>query len=246
VTEPRPYGTVLTMANDRPYAKLIDCIVLTQRGFVPKGKDKPRDLLDKVTKPMVNLLPNPSVEFDSNRDEKCDGWTPSQADGLEWTKPGWGNVKQEGLYDINLNLKDAYSEMRALKITGGQEERVWSSESTPLSPPLGNGGQPTPPSPPLGKGGQGGLGEGSSFLAGGWIRATGPSPDAFFRVQWLDSGGKLLRGDALRPSALTTDWREISATVQRPSGAKSVVFQCVVGKASNGAASFDDMVFAAE
>ena len=170
---------------------------------------------------MVNLLPNPSVEFDSNRDEKCDGWTPSRADGLEWTKPGWGNVKVEGLYDINLNLKDAYSEMRALKITGAQEERVWSSEPVKL-------------------------GEGSSFLALGWIRATGPSPEAFFRVQWMDSSGKLLRSDVLWPSALTTDWREISATVKRPSGAKSVIFQCVLGKASNGTASFDDMVFAAD
>ena len=233
VNEPRPYGTVLTMANDRPYAKLIDCIVLAPGGFTPKGKEKPAHLSEQVEKPMVNLLPNPSVEFDSNRDEKCDGWTPSQADGLEWTKPGWGNVKVEGLYDINLNLKDAYSEMRALKITGGPEERVWSSEPTPLPPPLG-------------KGGQEGVGAGSSFLALGWIRATGPSPEAFFRVQWLDSSGKLLRGDVLRPSVLTTDWREISATLARPSGAKSVVFQCVLGKASNGAASFDDMVFAAE
>ena len=111
--------------------------------------------------------------------------------------------------------------MRALKITGGPEERVWSSEPVKL-------------------------GQGSSFLALGWIRATGPSPETFFRVQWLDSSGKLLRSDPLRPPALTTDWREVSATLQRPSGAKSVVFQCVLGKASNGTASFDDMVFATE
>lgn len=220
VTEPRPYGTVLTMANDRPYAKLIDCIVLAPGGFEPKGKDKPAQLSDHVTRAMVNLLPNPSVEFDSNRDDKCDGWTASQSDGLEWTKPGWGNVKVEGLYDIGCGLKDAYSEMRALKIVGGAEERVWSSDPVKL-------------------------GSGSRFLASGWIRESA-SPDACFRVQWLDSHGKMVGIDDLRPSARTADWQEVSATLQRPIGAESAVFQCVMAKDSKGTAWFDDVVLAAE
>lgn len=220
VTEPRPYGTVLSMANDRPYAKQIDCILLTQRGFVPKGKDKPRYLLDNVEKPMVNLLPNPSVEFDSNRDEKCDGWTPSQADGLEWTKPGWGNVKLEGLYDINLNMKEAYSEMRALRIAGGQEERVWSSDKVAL-------------------------GASKSLLAGGFMRLGDAKADAFFRIQWLNAAGQTIKNDMIQPTRRSTEWQEVRATLTPPEGAQWAVQQCVCPAGSKGTAWFDDMFFAA-
>ena len=219
VDKPRPKGTVLTMADDRPYAKLIDCLLLTQRGFVPDGKNRPHYLLDRIEKPMVNLLPNSSVEFDSDKNEKCDGWTPSEEKGLEWTKPGWGNVKLEGLFDINCGMKDAYAEMRALKIAAGERERFWSSERIELR-------------------------RVESFEAGGWVRTSNADARAFIRVQWLDADGKAVGADTLRPTGQTVEWREISGRVTRPAEAVYAVFECVSEPGSGGTAWFDDLVLA--
>lgn len=218
VNQPRPKGTVLTMADDRPYAKLIDCILLTQRGFVPDGKRRPHYLLDAVQPVMVNILPDPSVEFDSDGDSKCDGWTPSEEKGLEWTKPGWGNVKVDGLFDINLNLKEAYSEMRALKIAAGERERTWSTGRLPL-------------------------GTAPSLQAGGWLR-TVDAASAFMRVVWLDKAGKTLSSRILTPAAASVDWQEINEELEAPAGAAFAVFECGVEPGSKGTAWFDDMVLA--
>lgn len=219
VDEPRPKGTILTMANDRPYAKQIDCIVLIDGGFVPNGKQRPTTLGEGVEPPMVNLLPNPSLEFDSNGDEKCDGWTPSSTDGLEWTKPGWGNIKVDGLFDINCSLKDSYAGLRALKVTPGPTERFWSS--APVK-----------------------LGDETSLLAGGFVRTNDPHAVASLRVRWLDSAGGVVKTDVLPHKFADSEWHEITSTLARPAGASSAVLECVVSPGSSGTAWFDDLVLA--
>lgn len=221
VDKPRPKGTVLTMADDRPFAKQIDCILLTQRGFVPDGRNRPLYLRDEITKPTINLLPNPSVEFDSDADGKCDGWTASDDEGMEWTKPGWGNIKVEGLFDTNLGLKDSYAQLRALRIEPGENERAWSSEPVKL-------------------------GRASRFTAGGWLRRADPSSSACFKVRWLDSRGTTIRTDTIPPARTASEWQELRAELDRPDHASQAVLQCVVDGGSQGKAWFDDMVFACE
>lgn len=217
VDKPRPRGTVLTMADDRPYAKLIDCILLTRRHFKPDGIRRPRYLIDEVRRPMVNLLANPSMEFDGDGDGRCDGWTPSHDSGMEWTKPGWGNIRVEGLFDINLHLRDSYAQLRSLRIEPGPEERVWSGDAVEL-------------------------GAAEVFLASAWVRATGLA--AYVRVRWLDAGGKVLRQDALPNTGDGVDWHEVSRELTRPAGAVSAVFECVLEPGASGPARFDDAVFA--
>lgn len=219
VDQPRPRGTLLTMANDRPYAKLIDCIMLAQGDFTPNGTAKPQSLSQSARPPLLNLLPDPSIEFDTDGDEKCDHWTASEKDGLEWTRPGWGNIRLEGLFDINLGLKDAYAEMRALKIISGEKERSWTSVQMKLD-------------------------DFNKFLAGGWVRKDPSNVPTQLEIQWLDAGDRLLKTDTLRAPAADTEWHEVTAELVRPTGATHAAIRCVVSPADKGTAWFDDMYFA--
>lgn len=221
VDKPRPYGTVLTMANDRPYAKLIDCILLTRGGFTPDGSRRPQASDQPVQPPMINLLPNPSVEFDSDRDDKCDGWSPSEDLGLEWTKPGWGNIREEGLFDVNLGLKDAYAEMRALKIQPGERERTWSSDRVDA-------------------------GAAKTVLAGGWVRTNVKQVDAFLRVEWLDAQGRPVSSDVIRANLGDGEWHEARSALARPVSARYARMKCEVGPGTEGFAWFDDLYLAVE
>lgn len=113
VTEPRGHNMLVTMADDRPYAKMIDCIA-----FHPSHQSHPSH----------NLLADNSVEFDENKDDKPDFWTKSEeSDALQWTKPGWNNYRIEGLVDINCGMRDSYTGQRALRIDPGETERSWES-----------------------------------------------------------------------------------------------------------------------
>jgi len=219
VNTPRSKGSVLGMAEQRPYAKLIDCILLTQRGFTPDGKERPHYLEDRIDPPMVNLLRNPSVEYDSNGDGKCDGWEPSMPSGLVWTKPDWGNLKLEGLFDVNLYLRKSYAMLRSLEVTAGPEERGWSSDKI-------------------------GLGSSQSFTLGGWLRTGDPDGEALLRVKWFDPRGKLIRSNEVRPASRGTEWQEVKQTLTRPKGSSWAVLQCLVPAGAKGTAWFDELVFA--
>lgn len=219
VDEPRPKGTVLTMADDRPYAKQIDCIVLIEGGFVPDGKQRPTTLVANVEPAMVNLLPNPGVEFDPNGDDQCDGWTPASSDGVEWTKPGWGNIRVEGLFDVNCSLKESFAGLRALKISAGPVERWWSSTPVRLD------------------------GE-TSLLAGGFVRTSSPQVNAFLRVKWLDDSACVIKTDILPHGAADSEWHEIKTTLTRPASTHGAIFECVVSPGASGTAWFDDLVLA--
>jgi hypothetical protein len=247
VDERRPKGTVLTMAEDRPYAKLVDCILLTQRGFVPDGKRKPYYLLDSPsplpspargegvvtaqpgTLPVgegvgtvlgENLLPNPSMELDSNGDGKCDGWRPSEDTGLDWTKPDWQNIRMEGLFGIEGVMRSSYAQLRSLKIVGGEKERMWITEPIKTGPS-------------------------ERFLASGWIRTSDTATDSFIRVQWTDWRGQVLHSEVLRPEKPSIEWQEVRSVLTRPKRASAAVFQCVTAAGSKGSAWFDDVVLAA-
>ncbi len=236
VDDARPEGTLLTMAEDRPYTKLVDCMVLTQREFIPNGKQMPYYLIGKPVTPdtktlhrlpqlclngvLVNLLKNPSLEFDSNCDGKCDGWIPSDDKACLWTKPEWQNIKLEGLIDINCNMRDSYTMLRGLKIIGGETECYWSSERVKTGPC-------------------------EEFLVSGWIRLSNSTTDAFLRLRWINSQGKVLQTDVLRPTKPSSEWQEVQAKLKRPKWASGAIFECVVAAGSNGTVWFDDLVFAA-
>lgn len=222
VTEPRPKGSLQQMAEDRPYGKMIDCIVLAYGSFVPEGVGHSSPTPVSTPAPMVNLLANPSVEFDTNGDGKCEGWTPSQDSGLEWTKPGWGNVKLEGLVDINLHRRDSYCMLRALKIEGGEQERTWTSDKIDL-------------------------GTSKSVLAGGFVRVSDPSANAFFQVQWFNaSGQKVSAVSVFSTAGRGTNWHEERSTLTPPKDARSAALEWVLTAGSKGTAWFDDMFFAVE
>jgi len=235
VDEPRPRGTILTMAENRPYAKLVDCMVLTQREFIPNGKQAPYYLIGNPVTPdtktenrlprlslhgaLTNLLKNPSLEFDSDGDGKCDGWTPSDDKNCLWTKPEWQNIKIEGLFDINCGMRDCYAMLRGLKIIGGETERSWSSERIRTGP-------------------------GEEFLAAGWLRLSDPATDAFLRVRWMNAQGNVLQTDVLKPTKHFSEWQEVQARIKRPKWASGAVFECVTAAGSKGTAWFDDLVLA--
>ncbi|MBP6964370.1 MAG: hypothetical protein KBC96_08195 [Armatimonadetes bacterium] len=123
VNEPRGKNMLVTMADDRPYAKMIDCIL-----FGPSHPSHP-------SYPSHNLLADNSLEFDEDKDDKPDYWTKSEdSDKLAWTKPGWGNYKIEGLVDINCGMRDSYTGQRALRIDPGPSERSWNSVRLPVRP----------------------------------------------------------------------------------------------------------------
>jgi hypothetical protein len=120
VTEPRGRNGLVTMANDRPYAKMIDCVILQPSA----ASSQP---------PAINLIQDGSVEFNEDKDEKPDHWLKSEdSDALQWTKPGWSNYKIEGLVDINLGMRDSYTGQRALRIDPSTAERSWNSARLPV------------------------------------------------------------------------------------------------------------------
>lgn len=231
VDKPRPKGGVITMADDRPYAKQIDCIVLTPADEGQQVPEEPgaglqiqprrwtspqRYTQSQRWLPRINRLPNPSVEFDSNGDGKCDGWTASDTEGLEWTRPCWGNLRVEGLFDINLGRRESYAGARSLRIAAGETDRQWSSDSLPAP-------------------------ETAEVSVSGWVRCDGGAL-ARLVVDWLDSAGRLIASDAVSCDPCGPRWHEVRGEVRRPDSAVRVVLRCVTPAGSSGTAWFDDLV----
>jgi len=123
VISQRPKGQQVGLAEARPYAKLLDCIALAPGAFVPNGKER-APAAKAVGEPvLVNLLANPSLEYDIG------GWTAAQQEGDTW-KPaelsvdrGWekdfwwtyradneGKIRLEGLMDIGgLRVRQSFA-----------------------------------------------------------------------------------------------------------------------------------------
>lgn len=174
---------------------------------------------------MINLVRDPSVEFDEDKDERPDYWTKSEdSDKLEWTKPGWRNYRIEGLVDINLGMRDSYTGQRALRIEPGESERAWMTGKLPVK-------------------------AGESYELAGFIRSTAPETvKALIRVTWHDAAGKEIGRSDTQPLT-TCDWTSAAVpemSVVSPEGAAQAVVSCVVTPGEGGSVWFDEIVFARE
>ncbi len=222
VSEPRGKNMLVTMADDRPYAKMIDCILLSPRPSEGEGSGVRASHPSHPSYPSPNLIADNGVEFDENKDDKPDYWSRSEeSDKLTWTKPGWGNYKIEGLVDINCGMRDSYTGQRALRIYPGPSERSWNSIKLPVK-------------------------AGEHELAG-FIRSTSTDARALIRVTWYDSSGNTIGHNETR-SVGKSDWKRAEPwrgqPVTAPSDATHAVVSCVVTPGANGIVWFDEIVLA--
>jgi len=234
VTRPRPKGSVITMADDRPYAKMIDCFAFFPRDFKPDGTGGA--IGEGFSEPLVNLVEDSSVEFDSDGDGNPDGWTPlspplvrgdvkldspldkggQRGVGAAWTKSEWGSFKIDGLVDLNLTRRESYCGQRALRIEAGTVETCWVYRPIPVKPK-------------------------AIYELQGWIRRPELASRAGFRLKWLDSAGNEI-GAMVGESPDERDWAFYWLQTLAPEGAASAVLECCAYPGS-GSAWFDDIVF---
>lgn len=217
VTEPRGKNMLVTMANDRPYAKMVDCMVFKLSTAEKQNSASAIEDFD----PWINqsLIPDASVEFDEDENGKPDFWLKSEdSDELKWTKPDWGNYKIEGLMDINLVMRDSYTGQRALRIDPGRRVRFWKTEKVFAQP--------------------------GEYELSGYIRSTAPtSTKARLRVAFYDAGGREL-GVGRTNEVAHCDWQKVEGYVRAPSGTTYAVVFCAVDPGEEGSVWFDEITLA--
>lgn len=270
VTEPRPGGLDIGLANNTPYGKLLDCFVLTRHDFRPAGRDLRARRDAAVTAgadpasggvgsasgrsgPPVNLIHNPSMEQDTGgweAHERRDGrwqWFELRDDhgwdrNFWWTRraPGHGRMNLPGLMDIG-GLQLRQS------FAGVRSLRIRAGEH-----PRRFTARPVPVSP------------GEIITFGGYIRTEslngqqgdggrsgdgrrgggdGLPGEADWRVVFLDDQGRPIERETVRtePVRGTVQWQEVKpVSVAVPEGAASAVLTAHVSPASEGTAWFDD------
>lgn len=230
----RPGGLDVNLANGTPYAKLIDCFVLTTGDFEPAGRTftvKPRPSGYRPRGPLANLLVNPSLEADIG------GWTAEEwasdrwkwfelrhDDGwhrdLWWTRraPAQGHLRIEGLMDIGgLQVRQSFAGVRSLRIRAGKPERRFNS--TPFA-----------------------VIAGQRFAFGGHLRADALKAKARVRLRFLDGQGRELAVHATQPLSGTTLWQKVSAISEpAPQNAVLAILDCHTDSGEGGTAWFDDL-----
>jgi len=237
VASPRPKGQQVGLAEARPYAKLLDCIALVPGGFTPNGKERPRVIKTAAEPVRVNLLANPSLEYDIG------GWTAAQQEGDTW-KPaelsverGWekdfwwtyradneGKIRLEGLMDIGgLRVRQSYAGVRSLRIRAGATTRRISSTPADVRAER-------------------------AYVFGGYVRTEGLArASATLRLRFLGANGEMLGTHDLPGVPRTSHWTLVeSEPVRAPRGAKSAAIDCIITPDKTGTAWFDDMYLAAE
>ena len=237
VASPRPKGQQVGLAEARPYAKLLDCIALVPGGFTPNGKERPRVIKTAAEPVRVNLLANPSLEYDIG------GWTAAQQEGDTW-KPaelsverGWekdfwwtyradneGKIRLEGLMDIGgLRVRQSFAGVRSLRIRAGATTRRISSTPADVRAER-------------------------AYVFGGYVRTEGLArASATLRLRFLGANGEMLGTHDLPGVPRTSHWTLVeSEPVRAPRGAKSAAIDCIITPDKTGTAWFDDMYLAAE
>jgi hypothetical protein len=223
VTEKRGKGTSVTMADNRPYAKLMDCILLTAGGFEPSGADRPRRLLPNLLPPLVNLAPSPSFEFRPREGMKePPGWLRSEdSDDVLWQDAGWGtyNVMPGVAFDVGQRF--AYIGQRNLTVRVGEEPRWWRSDIIPVK-------------------------ELTPYLFEVYVRTVGmESASPVVHIIWLAENGDVIGESDPLSIEPNQDWRR--HTYRRlisPPGASQAQIHLGVTRGKGGVAYFDDVVFA--
>lgn len=222
VDRPRGKGLAVTMSDDRQFAKLIDCILLTARGFEPDGKNKPRYLVDEIEQPMENLIKDPSFEFRPNPDIKEPaGWTRSEdSEGILWQDAGWGSYNVMPGIEVNLGQRYAYAGQRNLTIKPGEKPRFWQSKPIPINP-------------------------GASFYFEVYIRTVGLDAPARARIMFVNTRGETVGEGPIIPTVTgDQDWQRLSTSFTCPNNAAGAQIVLSVDAGKNGVAFFDDVVFA--
>ncbi|GEM_PF-782441 len=220
VDTPRGKGLAVTMSDDRQYAKLVDCLLLTARAFDPEGFQKPRTLKSRIEPVAVNLLSDPSFEFRPDSDAKSPkGWKPSEeGDGLVWQDAGWGAYNVMPGLDINLGQRFAYAGQRNLTIKAGAKERWWVSDPVPVKPGFVHNLQAA-------------------------VRAVDLGAEAVVEVIFQDSMGAEIATLMSEPVSGDADWTSVNLSGTAPVGSAFAAVRCRVTAGDNGLAYFDDVYF---
>jgi hypothetical protein len=217
VAEPRGKNMLVTMADDRPYAKMIDCILFSPRPSEGEGSGV------RASDPSDNLIKDNSLEFDENKDDKPDYWSKSEeSDKLVWTKPGWANYKIEGLVDINCGMRDSYTGQRALRIDPGASERSWNSIKLPV---------------------KAGEYELAGFIRSTGTDARALIRVTWYDASGKEIGHLETASVGKSDWKRAEPWR--GQPVTSPSDATHAVVSCVVTPGANGSVWFDELVLAA-
>jgi hypothetical protein len=248
VTSRRPKGQQVGLAEARPYAKMLDCIALVQGAFTPNGKDRPAlpssfdggpkgsaELHTKDGPVLMNLLVNPSLEYDSG------GWTAAQQSDGEWKpaelsvdrgweKPFWwtyradneGRIKIEGLMEIGgLRVRQSFAGVRSLRIQAGEAARRISS--TPIN-----------------------VSAGRTYVFGGYVRTEAiTAGSAKLVLRFTGADGRTIGTQTSPEVGGTSHWTLVDGEpVRAPATAESAVLDCTVSPGKTGMAWFDDMYVA--
>ncbi len=223
VSEKRPAGVDIGLANSTPYGKLLDCLVLTRRPFEPQGAilDGTRFGKGRAPQARVNLLTNAGLEEDTG------GWAAAELvegrwkwcelrdeRGFErdcwWTRrvPIEGRIKIEGLIDIGgLQVRQSYTGVRSLRLRGADRPRRFSSQAVPVI-------------------------AGSSVSTGGMVRTETRTAEATIGVRFLDAQGRELAD--LRHGPVTAPrWQSVTHTVTVPAGASLAIVEAHLAPGSH-------------
>ncbi len=223
VTEKRGKGTSVTMADNRPYAKLMDCILLTAGGFEPSGAEKPLYLKPNLLPPLVNLAPSPSFEFRPREGMKePEGWLRSEdSDDVLWQDAGWGTYNVMPGVALDTGQRFSYIGQRNLTVRVGDRPRWWRSDLIPVK-------------------------EATPYLFEVHVRTVGlKDASTVVHIIWLAENGDVIGESEPMGVAKDQDWRR--HTYRRlisPPGASQAQIHLGVTRGSEGVAYFDDVVFA--
>lgn len=225
VNEKRPKGMAVTMADDRPYAKMMDVILLTQGGFRPRGPEPPRYLEPTVRDAMVNLAPSPSFEFRPDGDMKEPrGWIKSESiDEIIWQDAGWGTYNVMPGVAMDLGQRYAYVGQRNLAIRPGDSQRTWMSDI------IGVEGE-------------------QLYYFEVYVRTANEFDGvASAELKWLNEQAREIDRTPMGQVAGDQDWKRLGfSMIKAPPGAVQVQILLHASAGSKGVVYFDDVVFSRE
>lgn len=219
VDQKRGKGTSVTMADERPYAKLMDVILLTAGGFTPDGKNKPQTISSNTSASMINIAPSHSFEFRPNEGMKePPGWHRSEdSDGIVWQDAGWGAYNVMPGLDINLGQRFSYVGQRNLTIKPGGRLRTWHTEM----PVRG----------------------GAKYYIEAFVRTVELQTSAEVAVQFSNPAGSVSE-TVLGSLSGRQDWTRLAKTLEAPAGVTQAKVVLRVSPGTGGVAYFDDVLFA--
>jgi hypothetical protein len=234
VTEKRPGGLDVGLANTMCYGKLLDQFVLCRGSFRPSGKAGTCQKIrpgESLPRPRINLIANPSAEQDTGNwsasERVGDRWKWAELrDDHGWDRDFWwtrkaptaGRLQIKGLTDIGgLTTRHSYAGVRSLRIRAGDRSRRFTAEPVAVEP-------------------------GTRIAFGGFVRVEQLPAGAMFRVRFFDHAQRELMVVDSAVTSGTTHWAHIeSRSVEVPNEAATAALECHVPADQTGTAWFDDI-----